>query len=111
MPIKNIKDNMCKFTFKFNGNSFDCFQASNTTTFQLKELISHIISSDENSPFEVNHIILSVSSIKDHVIIEKSFNTKSVHHITIVVKKILIILCLLSRNKIVTPLQSYPIKV
>ena len=36
IDIVTIKDSMCKFVFKYNENSYDCFQSPNSTTFQLK---------------------------------------------------------------------------
>ena len=43
VDIVTIKDSMCKFAFKYNVNSYDCFQSPNSTIFQLKPHLTHTI--------------------------------------------------------------------
>ena len=44
VDIVNIKYSMCKFAFKYNENSYDCFQSPNSTIFQLKQPLTQTIS-------------------------------------------------------------------
>ena len=56
VDIVTIKDSMCKFVFKYNENSYDCFQSPNLTIFQLKQFLTHTIFSVANLNLQVTHI-------------------------------------------------------
>ena len=57
VDIVNIKYSMCKLAFKYNENSYDCFQSPNSTIFQLKQLLTYTIFSVTNPNLQVTQII------------------------------------------------------
>ena len=87
--FKSIKNSLYKFSFMFNGKSFDSFQSPNSSIIELKAIISYNISSLENPNSEVTDIIYGGTRLRDNIIIKIQFITQCVHHIKIIVKNIL----------------------
>ena len=89
VDIVGIKDSMCKFAFKYNEYSYDCFQSPNSNFFQLKQLLIHTISVT-NPNLQVTQIIhFGKKKQEDNVVIKNIFNTKIVHNIIIMIKNVL----------------------
>ena len=64
VDIVTIKYSMYKFAFKYNENSYDCFQSLNSTIFQLKQLLTYTIFSVTNPNLQVTQIIHSEVNLK-----------------------------------------------
>ena len=73
----------------FNRKSFDCFQSSNSSIIELKQIISYNISSVENPNSEITDIFYGGTCLNDNLIIKIKFKTKCVHHIKIIVNNML----------------------
>ena len=76
---------MCKFAFKYNINSYDCFQSPNLTIYQLKP--HHFQWNQFKFVSHTNY--LPWKKLEDIVVIKKLFNTKIVHNTMIIIKNIL----------------------